>query len=279
MEPPHADVANNVYFHPPRADGQHNMYSYPSRADGQNNGHVQQDLAQLPVYYPAHDGYFQGSPAEPQFHGATTQYPALQDASHTPDQTEVSEPLEAAKPRVKVACDLCNRSHQPCDAAKPRCDRCARMDKDCTFDRPLKKRGPRAGYVRPFADPVLGAVIQSNPELEQYIIQVLLNGKFPGTQLTPLEYLHVEANRSGLVNAYKGSELYQLVSADPSQVITGANGGAPGNASQSPDMALPETSDGTGALTHGETEALFPAEATPRPQKRKRGANTCDPEE
>ncbi|OIW32492.1 hypothetical protein CONLIGDRAFT_271695 [Coniochaeta ligniaria NRRL 30616] len=59
-----------------------------------------------------------------------------------------SEPPVNPRKRKKAsrACDYCHVNHQPCDNGQPRCGVCEKHNKECSYLRPTKRRGPQKGY-------------------------------------------------------------------------------------------------------------------------------------
>ncbi|KAI8930285.1 hypothetical protein BC831DRAFT_439997, partial [Entophlyctis helioformis] len=49
--------------------------------------------------------------------------------------------------KITTACDNCARRRAKCDGERPQCGYCQAKGKQCTFDREIRKRGPKTGYV------------------------------------------------------------------------------------------------------------------------------------
>ncbi|OTB06026.1 hypothetical protein M426DRAFT_122677 [Hypoxylon sp. CI-4A] len=111
------------------------------------------------------------------------------------------------KRKASRACDRCNSQHQPCDNAAPKCSVCVRAGTECTYNRPVRKRGPRSGYTGQNGERLLAIVLQARPELEDVVLQVLRSGTFGNTGIPNLEYYRNNDNQAELVNLFNESRL------------------------------------------------------------------------
>ncbi|KAI1382382.1 hypothetical protein F4677DRAFT_452096 [Hypoxylon crocopeplum] len=126
------------------------------------------------------------------------------------------------KRKASRACDRCNSQHQPCDNAIPKCSVCVRAGTECTYNRPVRKRGPRSGYTGQNGERLWAVVLQARPELEDIVLQVLRGGTFGNTGIPNLDYYKNNDNQAELVNRFNESRLGRFLQ----------NG-------ESPDLLLP----------------------------------------
>lgn len=110
------------------------------------------------------------------------------------------------------ACDRCHVQHQPCDNAAPKCGVCERVGAECTYNRPIRKRGPRAGYTTQYGDRLWGLVLKANPEIEDTVLHILATGTFGDTGIPNAEYFRNNNHQSEeLVRHFKESRLGRFV--------------------------------------------------------------------
>ncbi|KAI2473571.1 hypothetical protein F4781DRAFT_379482 [Annulohypoxylon bovei var. microspora] len=126
------------------------------------------------------------------------------------------------KRKASRACDRCNSQHQPCDNATPKCSVCVRAGTECTYNRPVRKRGPRSGYTGQNGERLWAVILQARPELEDIVLQVLRGGTYGSTGVTNLDYFRNNDNQAELVNSFNESRLGRFLQ----------NG-------ESPDLLLP----------------------------------------
>ncbi|KAH8198135.1 hypothetical protein TruAng_007712 [Truncatella angustata] len=115
------------------------------------------------------------------------------------------------KRKASRACDRCNVQHQPCDNAIPKCSVCERAGTDCTYNRPIRKRGPRTGYTAQFGERLWGLVLRANPDLEDVVLQLLASGMPGDTGVSNADYFKNNDNQSELVNRFNESRLGKFV--------------------------------------------------------------------
>ncbi|KAI0381944.1 hypothetical protein F5Y04DRAFT_253649 [Hypomontagnella monticulosa] len=121
---------------------------------------------------------------------------------------ESDEGKRASKKRkASRACDRCNSQHQPCDNAAPKCSVCVRAGTECTYNRPVRKRGPRSGYTGQNGERLWAIVLQARPELEDVVLQVLRAGTYGSTGIPNLDYFKNNDNQAELVNQFNESRL------------------------------------------------------------------------
>ncbi|KAI5866478.1 hypothetical protein GGS23DRAFT_550837 [Durotheca rogersii] len=111
------------------------------------------------------------------------------------------------KRKASRACDRCNSQHQPCDNAAPKCSVCVRAGTECTYNRPVRKRGPRSGYTGQNGERLWAIVLQARPELEDIVLQVLRGGTYGGTGIPNLDYFKNNDNQAELVSRFNESRL------------------------------------------------------------------------
>ncbi|KAI1780175.1 hypothetical protein F4818DRAFT_402049 [Hypoxylon cercidicola] len=111
------------------------------------------------------------------------------------------------KRKASRACDRCNSQHQPCDNAVPKCSVCVRAGTECTYNRPVRKRGPRSGYTGQNGERLWAIILQAKPELEDVVLQVLRGGTYSNTGVPNLDYFKNNDNQAELVNRFNDSRL------------------------------------------------------------------------
>ncbi|KAI1078178.1 hypothetical protein F5B20DRAFT_548346 [Whalleya microplaca] len=111
------------------------------------------------------------------------------------------------KRKASRACDRCNSQHQPCDNAIPKCSVCARANTDCTYNRPVRKRGPRSGYTGQNGERLWAVVLRAKPELEDVVLQILRGDTYGNTGISNVEYFRNNDNQTELVNRFNESRL------------------------------------------------------------------------
>src|SRR5690606_4981241 len=74
--------------------------------------------------------------------------------------------------RVSRACDACRSAKDKCDGAKPRCQRCVTLRRQCTYLSPGKRRGIRTGYIRAI-ELALALLLESLPACEAVLLRAL----------------------------------------------------------------------------------------------------------
>lgn len=125
---------------------------------------------------------------------------------------ESDEGRRAAKKRkASRACDRCNSQHQPCDNAVPKCSVCVRAGTECTYNRPVRKRGPRSGYTGQNGERLWAIVLQARPDIEDVVLQVLRGGTYGDTRISNLEYYRNNDNQTELVNKFNESRVGQFL--------------------------------------------------------------------
>ncbi|KAI0482154.1 hypothetical protein GGR56DRAFT_172839 [Xylariaceae sp. FL0804] len=111
------------------------------------------------------------------------------------------------KRKASRACDRCNSQHQPCDNAAPKCGVCVRAGTECTYNRPVRKRGPRSGYTGQNGERLWAVVLQSRPEIEDVVLQILRSGTYGDTGISNLDYFRNNDNQTELVSQFNRSRL------------------------------------------------------------------------
>ncbi|KAI3320135.1 hypothetical protein HD806DRAFT_248003 [Xylariaceae sp. AK1471] len=111
------------------------------------------------------------------------------------------------KRKASRACDRCNSQHQPCDNAVPKCSVCVRAGTECTYNRPVRKRGPRSGYTGQNGERLWAIVLQARPDIEDAVLQALRGGTYGDTGISNLEYYRNNDNQTELVNKFNESRL------------------------------------------------------------------------
>jgi hypothetical protein len=115
------------------------------------------------------------------------------------------------KRKASRACDRCNVQHQPCDNATPKCSVCERAGTECTYNRPIRKRGPRTGYTAQFGERLWGLMLQASPEIEDTVLQILARGTYGDTGILNADYFKNNDHQTELVNRFKESRLGHFV--------------------------------------------------------------------
>lgn len=124
---------------------------------------------------------------------------------------EAEDGRNSKKRKASRACDRCNSQHQPCDNAIPKCSVCERAGSDCTYDRPVRKRGPRTGYTAQYGERLWGLVLQANPAIEDTILQILSDRAHHDAATTNADYFKDNAHQTELVNHFNSSRLGKFV--------------------------------------------------------------------
>ncbi|KAI0101513.1 hypothetical protein GGR51DRAFT_331118 [Nemania sp. FL0031] len=149
---------------------------------------------------------------------------------------ESDEGRRAAKKRkASRACDRCNSQHQPCDNAVPKCSVCVRAGTECTYNRPVRKRGPRSGYTGQNGERLWAIVLQARPDIEDIVLQALRGGTYANTGISNLEYYRNNDNQTELVNKFNESRIARFLQ----------NG-------ESPDLNLPPLDQDLPLVSHFE---------------------------
>ncbi|KAI1113404.1 hypothetical protein F5Y14DRAFT_418174 [Nemania sp. NC0429] len=115
------------------------------------------------------------------------------------------------KRKASRACDRCNSQHQPCDNAIPKCSVCLRAGTDCTYNRPVRKRGPRSGYTGQNGERLWAIVLQARPDIEDVVLQALRGGTYGSTGISNLEYYRNNDNQTELVNKFNESRIARFL--------------------------------------------------------------------
>ncbi|KAI1818389.1 hypothetical protein GGS20DRAFT_287026 [Poronia punctata] len=111
------------------------------------------------------------------------------------------------KRKASRACDRCNSQHQPCDNASPKCSVCVRAGTECTYNRPVRKRGPRSGYTGQNGERLWAIALQARPDIEDVVLQALRAGTYGDTGIPNLEYYRNNENQAELVTRFNESRL------------------------------------------------------------------------
>ncbi|KAI8631934.1 hypothetical protein F5Y19DRAFT_472820 [Xylariaceae sp. FL1651] len=115
------------------------------------------------------------------------------------------------KRKASRACDRCNSQHQPCDNAVPKCSVCVRAGTECTYNRPVRKRGPRSGYTGQNGERLWAIMLQAKPELEDLALQILRGGTYGDTGVSNIEYYRNNDNQAELVSKFNESRLSRFL--------------------------------------------------------------------
>lgn len=81
--------------------------------------------------------------------------------------------------RVSRACDACFAKKDRCDGAQPICRVCKDLDRQCTYDRPERKRGPLQGVRQrlegqiEILESILGYLVNTFPAMQQDALRTL----------------------------------------------------------------------------------------------------------
>lgn len=78
----------------------------------------------------------------------------------------------APRKRVSQACNRCRSRKDKCNGAKPQCSTCAALNKECSYDQNVKKRGLPEGYVRGL-EKLWGLGFSQITELEPRMLKLL----------------------------------------------------------------------------------------------------------
>ncbi|KAK6852533.1 hypothetical protein PG995_011084 [Apiospora arundinis] len=115
------------------------------------------------------------------------------------------------KRKASRACDRCNLQHQPCDNATPKCSVCDRAGTECTYNRPVRKRGPRTGYTAQYGERLWGLVLQANPAIEDMILRTLATSTYRDSGIMNADYFRNNDNQTELVTYFNESRLGRFV--------------------------------------------------------------------
>ncbi|KAK8079999.1 hypothetical protein PG997_007817 [Apiospora hydei] len=124
---------------------------------------------------------------------------------------EAEDGRASKKRKASRACDRCNLQHQPCDNATPKCSVCDRAGTDCTYNRPVRKRGPRTGYTAQYGERLWGLVLQANPAIEDMILRTLATSTYRDTGIMNADYFRNNDNQAELVSYFTESRLGRFV--------------------------------------------------------------------
>ncbi|KAK8128192.1 quinic acid utilization activator [Apiospora sp. TS-2023a] len=182
---------------------------------------------------------------------------------------EAEDGRASKKRKASRACDRCNLQHQPCDNATPKCSVCDRAGTECTYNRPVRKRGPRTGYTAQYGERLWGLVLQANPAIEDMILRTLATGTYRDTGITNADYFRNNDNQAELVSYFTESRLGRFVQAGdlpdirdlpppPSSLQLGNST----SEQHTPDLILPRANGQHANSEHGATVAA--KDATPK---------------
>ncbi len=152
------------------------------------------------------------------------------------------------KRKASRACDRCNSQHQPCDNASPKCSVCERAGTDCTYNRPVRKRGPRSGYTGQNGERLWSIVLQTRPDLEDLVLQILRSGTYGDTGISNYDYFKNNDNQTELVSHFNESRLGRYL-----------------QHGESADLMLPPADDQSPALAHQVHRDLTPKSQSSNP--------------
>lgn len=178
---------------------------------------------------------------------------------------EAEDGRNSKKRKASRACDRCNSQHQPCDNATPKCSVCERAGSDCTYDRPVRKRGPRTGYTAQYGERLWGLVLQANPAIEEAVLQILSDRTHHDPAATNADYFKDNAHQTELVNHFNASRLGKFVQTGQLPELD------PVSRAQAPllppcrrnEQTIPQPSSGRGSIQ----ESASPASCEPRPRR------------
>lgn len=175
---------------------------------------------------------------------------------------EEGEDGRASKKRkASRACDRCNLQHQPCDNATPKCSVCDRAGTDCTYNRPVRKRGPRTGYTAQYGERLWGLVLQANPTIEDMILRTLASSTYRDTGIMNADYFRNNDNQAELVSYFSESRLGRFVQTGDLPVIRDLPPPSSSQLSNStseqppPGLSLPSANGPHANSEHGATRA------------------------
>ncbi|KAL1840587.1 hypothetical protein VTJ49DRAFT_319 [Mycothermus thermophilus] len=86
------------------------------------------------------------APNVPELSPSPTPAPPPSDTGADAGSPADGPPNPRKRKKTSRACDHCHKYHQPCDNASPRCSVCVKDNVPCTYERPIKRRGPQKGY-------------------------------------------------------------------------------------------------------------------------------------
>ena len=145
------------------------------------------------------------------------------------------------KRKASRACDRCNSQHQPCDNATPKCSVCERAGTECTYNRPVRKRGPRSGYTGQNGERLWSVVLQARPDIEDLVLQILRGGTYGNTGISNYDYFKNNENQTELVSRFNESRLGRYL-----------------QQGESPDLMLPPIDDKSPVIAHQLQPGLTP---------------------
>lgn len=122
-----------------------------------------------------------------------------QDQSRQASTSYSPDPGKKRK-RVSRACDACFAKKDRCDGAQPICRVCRDMDRQCTYDRPERKRGPLQGVRQR---------LEGQIELLESILGYLVN-TFPGIQQDALKLLRLDDGEAIMMNVAQRGDIGNL---------------------------------------------------------------------
>ncbi|KAI1399173.1 hypothetical protein F4819DRAFT_510462 [Hypoxylon fuscum] len=100
-----------------------------------------------------------------------------------------------------------NKTHSPCNCKHSWCTTCKKLKKEDIS--PAKVQA--STVTGPSAAHILGAIVQSNPQLEQAIINEIQHGTQPGTHVKNHQYLKEEGGKADLIRVFTSSKLHHVV--------------------------------------------------------------------
>ncbi|KAH7035712.1 uncharacterized protein B0I36DRAFT_95972 [Microdochium trichocladiopsis] len=121
------------------------------------------------------------------------------------------------KRKATRACDRCNSQHQPCDNSLPKCSVCERAGTECTYDRPIRKRGPRVGYTSQNGERLWSVVLKARPEIEDLVLQLLRDGTYGDTGVPNAKFIKNNDNQTELVNYFNESRIGRFLQSGDSE--------------------------------------------------------------
>lgn len=113
--------------------------------------------------------------------------------------------------RVSRACDACFAKKDRCDGAQPICRVCRDLDRQCTYDRPERKRGPLQGVRQR---------LEGQIEILESILGYLVN-TFPVVQQDALRMLRLDDGEAIMLNLAQRGDLGSGVEGSSSRLPVG----------------------------------------------------------
>lgn len=123
------------------------------------------------------------------------------------------------KRKATRACDRCNSQHQPCDNSLPKCSVCERAGVECTYDRPIRKRGPRVGYTSQNGERLWSVVLKARPEIEDLVLQLLRDGTYGDSGVPNAQFIKNNDNQTELVNHFNDSRIGRFLQHGDSEAL------------------------------------------------------------